>query len=124
MNMTKTKQASARITDARISLKSSIILCKSIRNKRVVKSKALLEGLISGKRDINGKHYTKTARKILELLKNAESNAKVKMMDEDRLFVASAKADKGRTFIRPRTKASRRGERAKMTHLEILLEER
>lgn len=122
--MAESRKASSKITDARISQKSSVILCKKIKNTRLSKSKALLEGLIDGKRNIDGKYYTKTAKKILEVLINAEANARAKLMDENRLFVLSAKADKGRTFIRPRTKASRRGERAKMTHLEIIIEER
>ena len=122
--MAEKKQASASIKDARISTKSSVILCKKIRNSSLAKSKGLLEGLITGKRDIDGKYYTKTAKKFLEVLINAEANAKVKMMDEGRLFVVSIKADKGRTFIRPRSKASRRGEAAKMTNLEIILKEK
>ena len=105
-------------------MKSSTILCKKIRNTRLSKSKALIEGMIAKTRNMDGKYYTKTAKKILELLVNAEANAKVKMMDEKRLFIVSAKADKGHTFVRPRSKASRRGEVAKMTHLEIILEER
>ncbi len=120
----KTKKASACVKDARISLKSSKILCKEIRGKKVEKVKALLEDLVSEKRSLGGKHYTNTTKKFLEVLKSAEANARAKMMDESRLFVISAKADKGRTFVRPRSSMARRGQRAKMTHLEIILGER
>ena len=118
------KTASARVEDARVSLKSSKILCKEIRGKKVKKTRILLEGLVSEKHSLGGKYYTKTAKKFLEVLKNAEANAKVREMDETKLFVISAKADKGRTFIRPRSRMGRRGERAKMTHLEIILGEK
>jgi len=116
--------ASARVENARVSLKSSKILCKEIKGKKVERAKALLEGLISEKHSLGGKYYTKTANKLLEVLKSAEANARVKMMDETKLFVMSAKCDKGRTFMRPRSRMGRRGERAKMTHLEIIVEER
>ncbi len=124
VKMVKKKLASAKSENARVSLKNSKILCKEIKGKKVKRAKAILEGLIAGKHSLNGKYYTKTAKKILELLNSAEANAKTKEMDEERLFVALVKADKGRTFIRPRSKMGRRGERAKMTHLQIILEER
>lgn len=120
----KRKEASARVRDARISLKSSKILCKEIKNKKVGRAKAMLEDLISEKHSLRGKYYTKTAKKFLEVLKNAEANAKAKEMDEARLFVISAKVDKGRTFMRPRSRMGRRGERAKMAHLEMIVGEK
>jgi ribosomal protein L22 len=118
------KTATAKLKDARVSLKKSKLLFKVIRGKRVDKSKALLEGLISQKRSLAGKYYTNTAKKILELLINAEASAKAKTMDESRLSVIYAKASKGRTFMRPRSRMGRRGEVAKMSHLEIILGER
>jgi ribosomal protein L22 len=122
--MAKKKTAIAKFENARISLKSSKIVCREIKGKKVERAKRILEGLIAGKHSLGGKYYTKTAKKILEVLINAESNAKVKAMDEGRLFINITKADKGRTFIRPRSRSGRRGERAKMTNLEIILEER
>jgi len=121
----KTKTtASARVENARVSLKSSKILCKEIKGKKVERAKALLDGLISEKHSLHGKYYTKTAKKFLEVLKSAEANSRVKMMDETKLFVISAKSNKGRTFMRPRSRMGRRGERAKMTHLEIIVGEK
>lgn len=130
MRMAKTTKkktrvtASARVEDARISLKSSGILCKEIRGKKVERVKAMLEGLVAEKHSLRGKYYTKTAKKFLEVVKSAEANAKAKMLDDTKLFVISARADKGRTFVRPRSRMGRRGERAKMTHLEIIVGEK
>ncbi len=118
------KRASAKAIDARISLKSSRIICNKLRETRVSKSKKLLEGMIAEKRSLNKKYYTKTVKKILELLVNAEANAASKGLDKERLFIYMIKADKGRTFNRPRSKMGRRGERAKMSHIEIVLGEK
>jgi len=60
----------------------------------------------------------------LEILSYAEANANVKGLNTERLYVKSAKADKGRTFIRPKTRFKSRGRRAKSTNLKIILEER
>jgi len=114
----------ARFTDARISLKSSKIICKELKGKRVSKSKRLLEDMLDEKRSLDGKYYTKTTKKILEILKNAEANGVAKGLDVERLFIYTIKADKGRTFNRPRSKMSRRGERGKMTHIEIIVGEK
>jgi ribosomal protein L22 len=122
--MAKKKTGSAKSENARISLKSSRILCRELKGKKVSKAKAQLQGMVDGKRDLKGKYYTNTAKKILEVLINAEANAKAKAMNEERLFIGVIKSDKGRTYTRPRSRSGRRGERAKMTHLEIILEER
>lgn len=122
--MKEKKIAIAKVENARISLKSSKILCKEIKGKKIQRAKAILDGLVTGKHSLNRKYYTNTAKKILEVLINAEANAKAKLMNEERLFVSVAKSNKGRTFVRPRSRSGRRGERAKMTHLEIILEER
>jgi len=121
---TKKSRASAKITDAKISLKDSRILCNRIRGKRVSKSKAFLKGLLDRTSSLNGKYYTNSARKILEVLVNAESSATAHYMDPERLFIYEIRADKGRTFYRPRSGLRRRGERAKMTHIEITVGEK
>lgn len=118
------KTSSARADAAQISTKHAMVLCKELKKKRVDKAKALLEGLIASKRSLNGKHYTNASKKILEILKSAEANAMIKGLDTDRLFVAVAKADKGRTFIRPKSRFKSRGRRMKSTNIEIILEER
>ncbi len=110
--------------DARISLKHALVLCKQLKGKRTAKARRLLEDLIAGTRSINGKYYTNASKKLLELLKTAEANAAQKGLDAEKLFVAAARANKGRTFIRPRSRAKLRGRRAKATNVEIVLEER
>ncbi|MEM7825717.1 MAG: uL22 family ribosomal protein [Candidatus Aenigmatarchaeota archaeon] len=118
------KTASACLEDARVSLKHSVVLCKEINNKRVEKAKKILEMLINRKISLNGKYYTNAAKKILEILKTAEANAKVKNLNPERLFVKNAKADKGRVFIKPKSRWRLRGRKAKVTRIEINLEER
>lgn len=118
------KTSSAHVDAAKISLKHAIVLCKELRKKRVDKARGLLEDLIAAKKSLDGKHYTNASKKMLEILKSAEANAMVKGLDTERLFVAVAKADKGRTFIRPKSRFKSRGRRMKSTNIEIILEER
>jgi ribosomal protein L22 len=118
------KTASAILEDARVSLKHSVAICKEIRNKKVDKAKKFLEMLINKKISLNGKYYTNAAKQILEVLKTAEANAKVKNLNLERLFVKVAKADKGRVFIRPKSRWRFRGRKAKVTRIEIRVEER
>ena len=118
------KLAEARIENARISLKHSIRICKELKGKKLEKAKKLLEGLIDQKISLDGRYYTNAAKKILEVLKNAEANAKNKNFDLERTFVKLAKADKGEKFLRPRSRWRFRGREAKSTHLTIILEER
>lgn len=116
-------QATAKTT-ARISLKHSIILCKILRGKRLERAKSLLQNLIEKKESIDGKYYTKASRHFLELLENVEANAKQKDMDSNKLFVKNIKADKGFTFLLPKSRAKFRGRKAKVTNLEVVVEER
>lgn len=116
--------ATAKSTDARISFKHSLIVCDAIRRKRVSKAKQLLEDLISQKRSLDGKYYTNASKKILEILKTAEANAKQQNLDVDKLFVKSVAANKGYKLILPKSRFKFRGRQAKITHLTIELEER
>ena len=120
----KKKFGKAKIKDAKISLKDSKIICGQLRNKRVSKSKSMLQDMIDRKRNLNRKYYTNAVKKILEVLTNAEANAVEHQLDQERLFIYTIKADKGRTFYRPRSGLRRRGERAKMTHIEITVGEK
>ena len=95
-----------------------------VKNKRIDKAKRFLEGLIEQKISLNGKYHTNAAKQILEVLKTAEANARVKKLDPGRLYVKIAKADKGETFLRPRSRWRFRGRKAKVTRIEIILEER
>jgi len=118
------REAIATAKNARISLKDSVIVCKKIKGMKVEKAKRFLEDLINKKVDLKGKYYTKASKKILEVLRNAEENAKNKNFDLERTFVKLAKADKGEKFIRPRSRWRLRGTEAKSTHLTVILEER
>jgi len=118
------KMIKAQIRNARVSLKHSITLCRHIKGKKLEKARRLLEDLINKKRSINGKYYTNTAKKLLEVLKNAEANAKNKGLNLEKVFVKVAKADKGGVRHRARTRFTIRPHRGKSTHLYIELEER
>ena len=118
------KKATARFDDARISFKQSMILCKEIKGKSVSKAKAFLENLIDQKTNLDGKYYPTTAQKFLEILKNAEANAKQKNLNLEKCFVKTVKADAGEIFTRPRSRYKLRGRKAKSSTILIELEER
>ena len=118
------KTASAKMENARISLKHSLVILEEIKGKRLAAAKRLLENLIDKKISLKKKYHPTAAKQILEILGSAEANAKQKTMDDAKLFVAIAKADKGRTFMRPRTHGKLRGEEARSSNIEIVLEER
>ncbi|MEM5834376.1 MAG: uL22 family ribosomal protein [Candidatus Aenigmatarchaeota archaeon] len=118
------KTASALLEDARVSLEHCVIICRELKNKKVGEAKKFLEMLIDKKISLNGKYYTKAAKQILEILKSAEANAKVKNLNQEKLFIKVAKADKGRVFIRPKSRWRFRGRKAKVTRIEIILGER
>jgi len=115
------KSASASISNARISFKHSIILCKEIKGKKLEKAKTFLQNLVDEKESLDKKYYTNASKKILEVIKNAEQNAKVKNIDVEKLFIKIAKADKGEKFVRPKTRWGLRGRNAKSTNIKIVL---
>ena len=120
-------EAIAKGKNLRISLKNSILLCKKIKGLKLSKAKKFLEDLINQKISIQGKYYTKTAKEILKILKEAEANAKYKNLDIEKLFIKIAKADKGEKIIRPGRMGIRHGKGyrlGKSTHLEIVVIER
>ncbi|MCX6820801.1 MAG: hypothetical protein NT016_02535 [Candidatus Aenigmarchaeota archaeon] len=120
----KKKSVASHAWDAGVSLKSSKIVADAIRGRKLDGAVRLLEDMMDEKRNLRGRFYTKTAAKFIELLKNARSNAKVVGMDDARLHVYVARASKGRTFFRPRTKVGRSGEKAKLSNLEIVVGEK
>lgn len=118
------KTASAKLVGARISLKHAVVVCKVLKGKKLSKAKELLQNLLDKKESIGGKYYTKTCKTILQLLSSAESNARQKDLVLEKTFIKKIKADKGRVFIRPKSRAKFRGRKAKVTNIEIMLEER
>jgi len=103
----------------KISTKYSKIVCRKITGMTLEKGKKLLEDLINQKRSLDGKYYTKISKELLSLLKHAENNAEYKGMDVSRMII-HASAHKGFTFRRPRN-LKRRGEKMKITNIQIVL---
>jgi large subunit ribosomal protein L22 len=116
--------ALSKVSNARISFKDSLILCKQLKGMKVEKAKKFLENLIDQKVSIERKYYTKASEKVLEILKTAEANAKQKNLNLEKLFIKIVKPDKGEKFIRPKSRFKFRGKEAKSTNIEIILEER
>ncbi len=118
------KTAVAIARNARVSLKHSTVLCREVRKlKRLDKAIRFLENLVEKKVSIDGKYYTNAAKKLLEVLKSVKANARQKNLNEERLYIKVLKADKGETFLRPRSRARFSGRRAKSTHLRVVVEE-
>ena len=118
------KTAVAKETNAKVSLKHSRILSKKIVGKRIDKARRLLEDLVNRKRSLEGKYYTKTSKKFLDIIKAATANAIQKNLAAEKLFIKSARADKGETVVRPRTRWHLRGRRQRSSTIEIILEEK
>ena len=109
---------------ARVSLKDSVVLFRHIKNKPVGKAKTLLNELISEKKNIDGRHFTKAYNEVLNLIKDCESNAEAKDLDTERLFVKKGQANKTFGFMLPKSRWTHRGRRAKICELKLELEER
>ena len=118
------KTALAKVTNAVISLKTSRELLREIKGKKVDKAKKFLEGLVSRKRDVDGQYHTKTARKLLDMVKSAEANAKNKTMNVERLFIKNARADKAERRVLAKSRTPHRGRIGKSASIEIVVEER
>jgi len=118
------KTAVAKGTNALVSLKTSRLLLKEIKGRKVDKVKKFLEGLINQKKDVDGQYHTKTARKLLDIVKSAEANAKNKTMNVERLFIRNARADKAEKRIMATSRATHRGRQGKSANIEIVVEER
>lgn len=118
------KIASAKLDSARISLIHSMAILKAIRGKRLEAGKKFLEELLDQKRSLHGKYYPTAAKKILEMLEAVEANAKVKDLTVEKLFIKTAKADKGFRFMRPRTRWRLRGRKVKSATVLIEVAER
>ena len=118
------KIATASETGAPVSFRHSRVICKAIKGKKTSKVRRILEDIMNEKKSIDGKHYTKTVKKFLEIIKSAEANAKQKNLSVDRLFIKNATADKGEAMYRPKTRWNLRGRRQKSANIKIIVEER
>ena len=118
------KTASAKMQNARISTKHSVVITQEIRGKGLAAAKRFLENLIDQKISLKRKYHTTAAKEILGVLESAESNAKQKGLTEEKLFVKKIKADQGFRFTRPRSRWNLRGRKVKSTILTVELGER
>src|SRR2546427_9011569 len=118
------KNASARFNEARISSKNSLILARELKGMNLEKAKKFLEDMVEQKNTFKRKYYSLTSKKSLEVLENAEANAKQKNLNIDRTFVKVVKAGKAGKLMFPKSRSKFRGRRAKSTNIEIILEER
>jgi len=118
------KTASTILHDGRISFKKSQILAHTIKGKKLAKARTILEDLANQKHALQGKYYPKTAKTFLEMLQSVESNAKVKKLNIEKLWIKKARAEKGLVFMRPRSRFRLRARKAKSTTVEIVVEER
>lgn len=109
---------------AKISLKDSITLFKNVKNKPVAKAKTMLNELLSEKRKLEGRYFTKASKEILDLIEDCEVNAEAKGLDKEKLFVKNCTASKSFGFMLPKSRYSHRGKRAKICQLKLELEER
>jgi len=122
LNLNPKKSAKAYGRALRISTKNSVIVCRAVSGMNLMKGKRLLQDLIEGKRDLNGKYYTNVSKELLRLIESAEKNAEFKGLDTSRLVIF-ASAHKGFTFMRPRRLKMRRTRR-KMTNLQVVLQQK
>jgi len=118
------KTAIAKETNAIVSLKDSRRLLKEIKGKKVDRVKKFLDDLLKQKRDVDGQYLTKTAGKLLDIVKSAEANAKNKTMNVERLFIRNARADKAEKRILAKSRTPHRGREGKSANIEIVVEER
>ena len=118
----KQKYAKAYGNNLRISTKGSEKICRVLRRKKLSSAKRLLDDLLSEKRSLDGKYYTKTVKNIKMLLESCEKNAEFLGLSSDALFV-HASAHTG-TIMRRRRRRSGFGTKIKSTNIEIMLIEK
>jgi large subunit ribosomal protein L22 len=118
----KQKFAKASGKNLKISTKKAAKICRIIRGKKLTQVKRLLDDLLTEKRSISGKYYTKAAKQIKMLLESCEKNADFLGLNTDALFV-HASASHG-NIMRRRRRKSGFGSRMKSTNLEIMLIEK
>jgi ribosomal protein L22 len=118
----KEKYAKAFGRDMRISTKSAVKLCRVIRGKKLSASKRLLSDLVAGRRNLEGKYYSKAVKEIYDLLSSCEKNAEFLGLDNEKLFV-HASAHTG-TIMKRRRRKSAFGSRLKSTNIEMMLIEK
>ena len=138
----RTAIASAREVD--ISPKAAREICNTIKGMFLDKAKEYLEDVIVMKKAVpykrhkkhvahrkeltgwpSGRYPVKAAKKILEVLENAENNAEFKGLDVDRMKIIHAASHKGMIVKRffPRAQGSSSAKYNYLSHVEIAIEE-
>jgi ribosomal protein L22 len=122
MNPKKEKSVRVYGRGLRVSRKNSAAVCREISGKTLPSATGLVERLVSGDHDLDGKRYTNASREILQLLRSAGNNAEFKGLEAGRLIV-SASAHEGFRFIRNRRFKMRRQKR-KVTNIQLVMQEK
>lgn len=136
--------AKAMGKEMRISPKHAVEVCAAIRGMRLDKAKKYLQEVVEKKRAVPykrhrkklahrrglqgsdaGQYPVKAAKAILQVLANAEANAKYKGLDAEKLKIVHASAHKGITLpgFKPRAFARATPFVTPTTNVEIVLKE-
>lgn len=123
--------------DLGVSTKESIEICRHIKDKNIVDAKKMLSAAVELKRPIAlsrfnqkvahkpgmgpGRYLCSTAKSILSVLENLETNAQQKGLSTANLVIVHACAHQA---ARPFHASRKRGRRMKRTHVEIVCEEK
>ena len=139
----RTVRASAR--EVRVSHKSAREVCRAIKGMSLDEAKRFLREVIQMKRPVPfrrfkkkvghrrglqkayaGRFPVKAAKKVLEVLENAEANAEYKGLDPERLWIIHASAYPGTKIKRyiPRAFGRATPRFETLCHIELALEER
>lgn len=138
------RTAIASIREVNISHKAAREICNTIRGMFLDKAKEYLESVAKMERSVPykkhkkhvahrpdlidwpaGRYPIKAAKKILEVLENAENNAEFKGLDVDRMKIIHACSQKGMIIKRfmSRAHGSSSPRFNFLTHIEIAIEE-
>ena len=133
------KTAKAFGKEVNVSPKKSNEVCYAIRGMKVDKAIAYLERVIKKKdyvpfRRFNtkvghrsggqpGRYPIKVSKKVIELLKNAKANASQKGLNDERLKIEHATANKALTLKRIRSRGKWMMHNIELTNIEIIVRE-
>ncbi len=115
----KGKHAKSSGSMVRVSPKHSLTLCRAVSGLLYPKAAALLEGMVTGQRTLNGRTYDKAVGQLLSHLQQAGKNAEFQGLDPATLTV-HASAHKAFAFMRPRRTSFRRRQ-IKSVNLQVVL---
>ncbi len=137
-----TSVARARGVELPISPKKTYEVLNAIRGLPLERARTVLEDAVELRRAIPFRRYNqetshkrgvgpgrfpkKVAKNVLQILRNAESNAEYESLDTDRLYVKVAASSRGRILkaSMPRAHGRATAWNEQTTHIEIVLAER